>query len=279
MNIVDAQVHVWEPEPADAPWPEGAHEAAARHRPALGPDELIALMDEAGVDRAVLVPPFFQGHINGYAIDAARAHPDRFRVMARLDVQAADREQQLNELLAEPMVAGLRFVLNPRAGIVLADPALDWFWPIASERNIAVAFHVPGQIDGVAQLARKYPDLRLTVDHLGLGGASKDAELANEITTLVSLSQFANVSVKMTSVSGYSSEDYPYPTLQPFLQQVFDAFGPQRSFWGSDLTRLRGSYRELVSLFVEELSFLNGADLEAVMGESMSTWLGWPAPA
>ncbi|MCH9011212.1 MAG: hypothetical protein IIC21_11345, partial [Chloroflexi bacterium] len=89
---------------------------------------------------------------------------------------------------------------------------------------------------------------------------------ADEIAALVSLSEFANVSVKATSVSGYSNEEYPYPALQPVLQQVFDAFGPERLFWGSDLTRLRGSYAELVSLFVEELGFLSGADLDAVMG-------------
>lgn len=35
------------------------------------------------------------------------------------------------------------------------------------------------------------------------------------------------------------------------------------------------SYQETVTLFTEELPFLSGADLHAVMGEALLDWLGW----
>ena len=127
MLIVDAQVHVWEPEPPSDPWPAGAQQFAANHRAPLGPEELLDQMDAAGVDRAVLVPPFFQGYRNSYAIQAARAHPDRFRVLPRLDPHAADGPSALRALMDEPHVLGLRFVFNAAAGVVLNDGALDWF--------------------------------------------------------------------------------------------------------------------------------------------------------
>jgi hypothetical protein len=47
-------------------------------------------------------------------------------------------------------------------------------------------------------------------------------------------------------------------------------------FWGSDWTRLPCAYQENVTLFTEELPFLSGADLHAVMGEAVLDWLGWP---
>ena len=45
----------------------------------------------------------------------------------------------------------------------------------------------------------------------------------------------------------YSTDDYPYRNIHPYLHQVFDAFGPLRMFWGTDLTRLPCTYRQAVT--------------------------------
>jgi L-fuconolactonase len=81
--------------------------------------------------------------------------------------------------------------------------------------------------------------------------------------------------VKLTAVPCYSTEPYPYPALHPFLRQLHEVYGPQRLFWGSDLSRLRGSYADLVRLFREDLGYLFPADVEAVMGRSLLAWLDW----
>ena len=76
----------------------------------------------------------------------------------------------------------------------------------------------------------------------------------------------------------YSSEAYPYPQLHPYLRQVFDAFGPRRMFWGTDLTGIPCSYRQAITLFTEELPWLKGDDLDWVMGRGICEWLGWKLP-
>ena len=274
MLIVDSQVHVWEPEPPGDPWPEGWEPRAATHRPPISPEMLLTEMDEAGVDRAVLVPPFFQGYRNAHTIQAANDHPDRFRVLPRLDPRIDDGPGELAALMAEPYVLGIRFVLNPAAGVVLNDGSLDWLWPVASERGVPVMMMAAGQIPGVDALAAQYPDLRLTIDHLGVGQA-KDAELAGDIDAVCRLARHPNVSIKATTVPAYSTEPYPYPSLHPLLKQVVDSYGPERVFWGSDLSRLPGTYSDLVRLFSDEFDFLKGDALEAVMGKSLCNWLGW----
>lgn len=275
MLIVDAQVHVWEPEPPDDPWPEGAHGVSANHREPLSPEELIQEMDAAGVDRAVLVPPFFQGYRNAYTIQAAKDYPDRFRVLPRLDPRAADGPGDLKALMDEPHVVGLRFVLNPIAKVVLNDGSLEWLWPLASDQGVPVMMMAAGQIPDVDDLATRYPDLRLTIDHLGVGQA-KDADLADDIAAVCRLARHPNVSIKATTLPAYSTESYPYPALHPLLEQVVGAYGAERVFWGSDLSRLPGTYPELVTLFRDELPFLTGEALEAVMGKSLCDWIGWP---
>jgi hypothetical protein len=57
---------------------------------------------------------------------------------------------------------------------------------------------------------------------------------------------------------------------------LYDAYGPRRLFWGSDLTRLPCSYRVCVSLFTEELKWLSAHDVEWIMGRALCEWLDWP---
>jgi predicted TIM-barrel fold metal-dependent hydrolase len=274
--VVDAQVHVWLPEGPDRPWPPGGAERALamhRHDPISG-TTLLAEMKEAGVDRAVLVPPFFEGYRNDYAVACATAAPDALRVMARVDLRTGD-PGPVRELLRDPVVAGVRLVFLPADAGRVDDPAAEWLWSFAEEEDVPVALLASGQLGALGDLARARPGLRLAVDHLGLTGQHTDGAVAPEIADLVALAGLANVSVKVTAAPCYSTEPYPYPALHPFLRQLYDTFGPERLFWGSDLSRLRGSYSDLVRLFREELDFLSPADVEAIMGRSVLAWLDW----
>ena len=274
--VVDAQVHVWLPESPDRPWPPGgAERARSMHRaePISG-SRLRAEMRTAGVDRAVLVPPFFEGYRNDYAVACAREAPEVFRVMARVDLRTGD-PGPVRDLLRDPVVAGVRLVFLPADAGRLDDPAAEWFWDFAEQEQVPVMLLASGQLASLGALARRRPGLRLTVDHLGLTGHATDAAVATEIADVVALAELPDVSVKLTAVPCYSTEPYPYPALHPFLRQLHDAFGPERLFWGSDLSRLRGSYGDLVRLFREDLAFLPADDVDAVLGRSVLAWLGW----
>ncbi len=274
--VVDAQVHVWLPEGPDRPWPPGGAERAHsmhRHVPIDGPT-LRAEMAAAGVDRALLVPPFFEGYRNDFAVACAEAAPDAFRVMARVDLRTGD-PGPVRELLRSTVVAGIRLVFLPADAGRVDDPGAEWLWRFAEEEDVPVMLLASGQLPALGAVARAHPGLRLAVDHLGLTGQATDAAVGPEIAEVVALAGLDNVAVKLTAAPCYSTEAHPYPALHPFLRQLHDAFGPQRLFWGSDLSRLRGSYADLVRLFREELDFLSPADVDAVMGGSVLTWLDW----
>jgi hypothetical protein len=75
-----------------------------------------------------------------------------------------------------------------------------------------------------------------------------------------------------------SNEHYPFRDLDPRIRALVDAFGPQRTFWGTALTRMPCYYYECITLFTEHLPWLQGEDLEWVMGRGVCEWLGWPLP-
>jgi L-fuconolactonase len=272
MLIADAQVHIWAADRPDRPWPSIGHSYAHRTVP-LGKDELLREMDTAGVDRVVIVPPSWEGDRNDLALDAARQHPTRFAVMGRLPlipaapaILAAWRDQ--------PGMLGIRFTVRPEH-TWLIDGSADWMWDAAQRLGLPVMISCPGSLSIVGMLADRYPGLKLAIDHLALVRTKDDAAFA-DLANLLALARRPNVAAKTSALPCFSSEPYPYRNLHSYLREVFDAFGPRRMFWGTDLTRLPCSYRQAVTMFTEELAWLSRADLELVMGRALCDWLGWP---
>src|SRR5262249_9829543 len=127
MVIIDAQIHVWSPDVSTRPWlPRSTPRAQGS---ACSAEQVLRVMDDAGVDRAVLVPPSWIGDDNTDALDAARRWPDRFAVMGRFDPAAPGAEARSQRWREQPGVRGMRFTFHlPPSSGWLADGSLDWFW-------------------------------------------------------------------------------------------------------------------------------------------------------
>ena len=241
----------------------------------LGADDLLRQMDAAGVDRAVIVPPSWEGDRNDLAIAACRAHPDRFAIMGRLDLLPVD-PAVLAGWRAQPGMLGLRFTVRPEH-TWLSDGSADWVWEGAARHGLPVMISCVGALPIVDVLAARHPNLKLVIDHLALI-RTKDAAAFADLPKLLTLARHLNVAAKASALPCFSSEAYPYRNIHGYIRQVFDAFGPRRMFWGTDLTRLPCSYRQAVTMFTQELHWLGGTDLEWVMGRGVCEWLGWALP-
>jgi len=272
--IVDAQVHVWAPETSERPWlrPGDAH----LPRP-FGYEDLRTEMARAGVDRAVLIPPAWEGDRIDFVLAAAARYPDRFAAMGRIRLQDPRSVALLPEWRRQPGMLGIRLSFqkdhNRRW---MKDGTADWFWPAAEEFGIPVMVFAPAWPAEMREIAVNHPRLTLIVDHMGLL-REQDALASDAIERIIPLADCPNVHVKVTSVPLYSSEPYPYRNLHAPLRRLIGAFGPKRSFWGTDITRIwsRCSYRQCVTLFTEELDFLSADDLEWVMGRGIMQCLQW----
>ena len=83
-TIVDAQVHLWKAETEDWKWVPGMKPQMPEP---FTIEKLVPLMDQAGVDRVVVVPPSWPGDRNDYALEAAKRYPKRFAVMGRIPLK------------------------------------------------------------------------------------------------------------------------------------------------------------------------------------------------
>ncbi len=241
---------------------------------------LLKLMDQAGVDRAILVPPSLDGDRNDLCLDAAREHPDRFAVMGRVLLDKPYARARLEEMKHQKGMLGVRLTFhrdNDRP--LLTNGAADWFWPVAERLQIPVMLHAPERLEEVANIASRHEGLTIIVDHMGFARETMDERAGEAADRILALAPYPNVSVKVSALPCYSSNPYPFRNLHDALKRVIEGFGVKRSFWGSDFSRLpKGcSYGQAVTMFTEELDFLSPADLEWVMGKAVANCLGWQA--
>tara|TARA_B110000196_G_C20900965_1_gene545900 strand:- start:111 stop:767 length:657 start_codon:yes stop_codon:yes gene_type:complete len=217
------------------------------------------------------------------AMAAVRNYPGRFAIMGSLPLDQPQSRSLIAGWREQPGMLGLRYTfLSDPERQWLHDGTLDWLWSAAESAGVPVAALATDSLVALGRIAERHPGLRLTIDHLGgRGGLTtlKDAAAMTHIPELLALAKFPNVAVKATGAPGYSSEAFPFPAMHTYLQQIYDAFGPSRMFWGTDITKMPCPWRQCVAMFAEELPWLNDQDKKLIMGEALCAWWGWDRSA
>jgi predicted TIM-barrel fold metal-dependent hydrolase len=212
------------------------------------------------------------------AIEAVRTHPGRLAILGNFPLDKPESRALVPEWKKQPGMLGLRFSFSqPHEQTWLTDGTMDWLWPAAEQAGVPIALQPRGQFATLGQVAEQYPRLELIIDHLGqdrraLGKGT--AGFAN-LPELLALARYPNVAIKATGAPSYSAEAYPYRDIHPYLRRMYEAFGAERMFWGTDITRMPCSWRQCMTMFTEELPWLFDPDKELTMGRALRDWLEW----
>jgi L-fuconolactonase len=276
MTVLDAQVHIWEAPRSDRPWIPGGEQLAHTAQP-LTAEALLAEMDRVGVDRALLVGPSWEGARNDVVLRAAQVHPDRFGAIMRFTLNEAANAEYFDTWVADPHVFGIRTIFYREATDWLADGTADWVWREAERTGLPVTIYAPGQFAAIAEVARRHPALKLTIDHLGLDIHLRDDAIVPEIERMLALAEHANVAVKATSLPSFITEPFPFGAATRLMRDIVGAFGAERVFWGSDLSRLSCTYDDLYRFAREELTFLAEGERKKLIGDAACEWFSWTA--
>jgi len=274
--VVDAHVHVvakdeaaypFSPRPLSGPWYREAPHSA---------EDLLACMDEAGVERAVLVQPVgAYAYDNRYAADSAARHPARFSGVCCVDPEAAGAREQLHHWIGERGMRGVRLFALSRGASWLDDPRTFPLWELATELGAPLVVTIfAEQLPQLRRLLAAFPQAPVALDHCGfpaLAGARwREAE------PLFALADCANLHLKVSTHVLDAAARHGEPGA--FVGELVARFGAERILWGSDFCQTHDRpYAELARLGRAAFAGLAAREQALCLGGNALRL--WPAQA
>jgi L-fuconolactonase len=272
MSRVDAHHHVWDLSVREQTWMVGPELDPVRRNYSI--DDLAPLAAAADVTATVLVQTVGVPDETPEFLDIANSNELVAGVVGWVDLTAADVADVLARLRNRPdgqWLKGIRHQVHDEA-----DPRWlcrdDVRAGIAAVGEAGLVYdlltktpQLPAAVETVAAL----PEVSFVVDHISKPVIGADPEpWATELRALAAL---PNVSCKLSGmVTEASWTDWKVSDLQPYVDVVLEAFGPERVMFGSDwpVCLLAASYAEVVQAAEDLTAGLSTTERDAIFGET-----------
>ncbi|MCU0229444.1 MAG: amidohydrolase family protein [Bryobacterales bacterium] len=251
-RVIDTHTHFYDPKrPAGVPWPP---KESQLYRTVM-PDDWAAVARPQGVTETVVVEASEWVEDNQWVLDLAAQDKRLIGVVGNLNPNDPGFEANVKRFAANPKFRGVRW----RAGLVDLEKNPE---VVLKGAGVLAEHGLELDLNGssvmllhASQLARKVPDLRIVINHLG--GSGDPAALHPGWKEAVGLlaRQCPNVFMKVSALveqvkgpEGQAPRDLEY--YLPVLDHLWTAFGEDRLIYGSDwpVSEQTGDYASVVKL-------------------------------
>ncbi len=241
---VDAHQHYWEPSRGDYDWmPQDDPILARKYMPA----DLAASLEKHGVAWTVLVQAAATVEETEYLLGIADASETVAGVVGWVDFENPDHVHHLKRLARHPKFVGVRPMIQdiPDVDWMLRDD-VQWAYQTIVELDLTFdALGFPPHLDNFLTLLRRYPKMRVVVDHCMKPRIRDHPEGFDRWAEGMSrLADQTRAYCKLSGLVTEAGKDWTPDDLRPYATHVLSAFGPDRVMWGSDwpVCLLRASY-------------------------------------
>jgi L-fuconolactonase len=228
-------------------------------------DELVALLDEAHVDRAVLVQAVSAyGHDNRYVVDSAQRFADRCASVVCLDPVAPGASAELRTLVTDKGAGGLRWWAL--ADEPLGEPRSTWDELARLDVPVVVTMFATRLVE-LATIVPRLPEVPIAVDHCAFADFSRG--VPDDLRALV---EHRRVSLKVSTI--VLDRMAEHGDVRDGLAELAACFGADRLMWGSDFSQTHDRpYGELAEYARRAASRLDAGAREAFLGgTAMRLW-------
>ena len=106
-----------------------------------------------------------------------------------------------------------------------------------------------------AAMARKHPQLKIVIEHIGIPTSTTDGYFANWKIGMQALANEPNIFCKISGV-GMMDPKFTLSSIRPWIEHCVSIFGPERCMIGSNwpLDRLFSSYDAVFNIYREIIS-------------------------
>ena len=234
------------------------------------PVDLAPEMARTGIEGCVAVQARQSLEETRWLLELAAVHPFIAGVVGWVDLQAGDVRAQVDALPSRAKLVGVRHIVQTEADDrFLLTPAFCRGVSMLAELELAYDILIyPRHLGVAAEFVSRFPGQRFVVDHMAKPEIRR-GEIHRWERGIRALAEFPHVSCK---VSGLVTEarwtQWTEQDLRPYLDVVFDSFGPSRLIAGSDwpVCTVAADYSRTIGVLAHYLSDKPERDRAAVMG-------------
>lgn len=227
-------------------------------------EHLLSEMRLYGIDRTVISHVCYYGRNNDYVVHCVKNWPDRFAGIGLLvghrlhSPDDSENPARLERLVKEGGLVGLRLPPFYDPDVVwVNDPVCYPLWKKAEELGCVFNMWMrPVHIPQVADMAERFPGVNVVIDHLAMIDIT--APDSDGFGPLLDLERLPNVTIR-TSLHNPSRQETPYRDVWPFLERIYDRFGPKRMLFANFFEYL---------IMKEIIPFFTGEDKEWILGRT-----------
>ena len=236
-------------------------------------ERLIANMDYAGVNGAVITQEYIDGNQDKYLLSAKKKFPSRIKITSLYEDY---KDQPLRSLNLSKGGALKDFDGIKICAGRLADQDLKKLLPLFKQVEQAGKFISIDMADGTKQtddlayVIRECPSLRIAIGHFGMvttDGWQKQIALAKN----------QNVYIESGGLTWlFHKEFYPYPSAIDAILEARNICGMEKLMWGSDYPRTMTDITYIMAVrFIEETQKLTDEEKRAFLGENAMKFYGF----
>lgn len=252
VPIVDAHVHLWDPDHLRMAWLDDKARLNRRFGPAEYAEHTQGIAIEAMVYLEVDVDPHYALLEPGWVAERAREDPRIKAIVAHAPVEHGPRARAfLDALVAStPLIRGVRRLLQGEP-----DPQFclrpDFVSGVQLLAEYGLSFDIciiHPQLAAATELVRRCPQVSFILDHLGKPNI-KGRLLDPWRGQLRELAALPNVICKVSgAVTEADHERWTAEDLRPYIEHALEVFGEDRVAFGGDwpVALLASSYARWV---------------------------------
>lgn len=266
--IIDSHQHFWKYSPVDHGWI--SEDMGVLKRDFL-PDNFISLIDHHAITGTVAVQADQTEAETLFLLSLAKQFPFIKGVVGWVDLRDPNLTTKLHEFQAHPQLKGFRHVVQSESKGFLIQPKFISGVKTLAEYGFTydlLIYH--HQLPEALAFADQTRNVKIVVDHIAKPSI-KTGEKTHWELNMAALSTFPNISCKLSGmVTEANWKNWSYQQIEPFMDEVFEAFGPDRIMYGSDwpVCLVAGSYDDQFSVVMKYISRLSDSEKRKVLGEN-----------
>jgi L-fuconolactonase len=271
---IDAHQHFWRFDPVRDAW---ITEDMAVIRRDFLPQDLKPLLDESGVRGSVAVQADQSEEETEFLLGLSERHPFILGVVGWVNLFGPNLENRLAHFSGKDRFCGVRHIAQAEEDDFLARDEVVARIGALSDFDLTYDILIyPQQLQAALELVSRLPDQKFVLDHVAkpMIASGTLEPWAAEIRELAS---HPHVWCKASGLVTEAVWDQRSPDqFAPYLDVVFDAFGPERLMFGSDwpVCLLAGGYGDVYALIDDYTTGLSDSARQQVFGGNAAAFYG-----